>query len=361
MRRTIAKLSAGLVLLAGASGVVPTVAWAADHLESTIAFTSNRDNLTLPIPNVLRFEVYLMDADGADEQRLTHNGDADGLASLSPDGKRVAFDSNRNRADYSALCGANSLFVSDLFLMDTDGSPQTLLRRGASSGTWSPDGKYVAFHASESGLGCPSRTDPGAAATDSDIFVAKVGNLLDGTESPTNLTNTDDLVDDDADWSPAGGKIAFTAHDDGDDIPSGPGFLSNSAELYVMDVDGSDREPLTHTPYEERSPAWSPSGEKFVYSCRIGGGENDFEICVIDADGTDAVQLTDNSLPDLTPTWSPDGTRLLFHRPTAQGNQLFTMPPTLNEDGTLPTAMQLTFPPGASLLANWGEVRATGQ
>ena len=361
MRTTVAKLSAGLVLLAAASGVLPTVAWPADHMESTIAFTSNRDNLGLPIQNVLRFEVYLMDADGGNVRRVTHNTDADGLASLSPEGKRVAFDSNRNRADYSALCGANSLFVSDLFLMDTDGSPQTLVRRGASSATWSPDGKYVAFHASASGLGCPSRTDPGAAATDSDIFVAKLGNLLDGTEPPANLTNTPDLVDDDADWSPSGDKLAFTAHDVGDDIPSGPGFLSNSAELYGSHVDGSDSEPLTETPYEERSPAWSPSGERLVYSCRIGGGANDFEICVIDADGTNPVQLTDNVAPDLTPTWSPDGEQLLFHRPTAQGNQLFTMPPTRNEDGTLPTATQLTFPPGASLLANWGQLKITGQ
>ena len=37
-----------------------------------------------------------------------------------------------------------------------------------------------------------------------------------------------------------------------------------------------------------------------------------------------------------------------------------TMPPTLNENGTLPNPTQLTFPPGASLLANWGELGVTG-
>ena len=153
----------------------------------------------------------------------------------------------------------------------------------------------------------------------------------------------------------------FTAHDNGDDIPNGPGTLSNSAHLYVMDVDGDNREALTDTLHEERAPTWSPSGDKVVYSCRIGGGANDFEICVIDAGGTNTVQLTDNLVADLPATWSPDGERLVFQRPTAQGNQLFTMKPTLNEDGTFPTARQLTFPPGANFFPNWGRVKITGQ
>jgi TolB protein len=69
------------------------------------------------------------------------------------------------------------------------------------------------------------------------------------------------------------------------------------AELYLTNADGSGRLRLTDNAFEERAPAWSPSGEKIVYSCRIGGGTADFEICVIDANGTNAVQLTDIPLP----------------------------------------------------------------
>jgi hypothetical protein len=104
-----------------------------------------------------------------------------------------------------------------------------------------------------------------------------------------------------------------------------------------------------------------------VYSCRIGGGFADFEICVIDAhknpDGTlpTPTVLTDNSVPDLTATFSPDGERIVFQRPVpGQGNQLFTMPPALNHDGTLPAATQLTFlahGDGMQLIPNWGELR----
>jgi Tol biopolymer transport system component len=79
---------------------------------------------------------------------------------------------------------------------------------------------------------------------------------------------------------------------------------------------------------------------------------------VIDADGANRVQLTTNAVADLMATFSPDGQQIVFQRPVpGQGNQLFTMRPTLNEDGTLPTATQLTFAPGVNLLPNWGELR----
>ncbi len=232
-----------------------------------------------------------------------------------------------------------------------------------SSATWSPDSKDIAFHASASyyasgGLvtGTPIRTDPGSATSDSDIFAANVDDVANAedvlakTEQATNITNTPDQIEDDADWSTSpttaqdGQTIVFTSHPVTDDPR-----LSNQAEIYVMN-------PYNHE--EERAPAWSPDGTRIVFSCRIGGGSADFEICVVNADGTDVQQLTDNSVPDLTATWSPDGQQIVFHRGVAgQGFQLFTMNPALNADGTLSTATQLTFPPGMNLLAHWGELR----
>jgi Tol biopolymer transport system component len=386
MKKRIAALAGVLCIVAVAGSSAPSVAARAENcakgscfsLVSTVAFSSNRDNLSLDLPHpTLRFEVYLMNpvevrADRSNVRRLTQNADADGFAALSPEGNKIVFDSNRNRPALGSLpCpvapgGTDdpSYFVSDLFLMDTDGGEQTLLRPGSSSATWSPDGKSIAFHASASGAGCPSRSDPGAAATDSDIFVANVDDLLAGGEQPRNITNTPDKVDDDADWSPTG-RIVYTAHDVGDDItnPNNPqGAVSNSAELYSVNADGSDRRRLTDNTFEERAASWSPNGDKIVYSCRIDGGFTDFEICVIDADGTHMVQLTNNAVADLTASFSPDGEQIVFQRPVpGQGNQLFTMPPTLNQDGTLPTATQLTFPPGVNLLPNWGELRVKEQ
>jgi Tol biopolymer transport system component len=324
----------------------------------TIAFTSTRDYPSAATPAELfsAGEIYLMNPDGTSPRRLTENMDGDAFAALSPDGKKVAFDSNRNRLE------GEPLNTSDLFVMNTDGSEQTFLTRG-SSATWSPDSKSIAFHASASGSGTPIRTDPGSATSDSDIFVANIDDLVAGVELPTNITNSAHVIDDDPDWSPDGRRIVYTAHADSDDPR-----LSNTAEIHVLNADGSGTpERLTCTyagdhrcNEEERAPDWSPDGTRIEFMCRIGGGSADFELCVMDADGSNVVQLTDNTVPDLSANWSPDGEQLVFHRPVAGLFQLFVINSTLNEDGTLPTATKLTSPPGLNGFPDWGLLRVNG-
>jgi Tol biopolymer transport system component len=315
------------------------------RLASTIAFPSTRHEPTAA-PQ-LAAEIYLMNPDGTDVRRLTNNDWGDAMANLSPDGKKIVFDSAQITHVINNM---------DLFVMNADGSEQTHLTRG-SSATWSPDSKSIAFHASASGTGTPIRPDPGSATTDSDIFVANIDDLLAGTDPPRNLTNSQTMIDDDADWSPDGHSIVYTAHP----VTDHPIF-SNQAEIFVINADGTGTPiKLTGNNEEERGPAWSPDGTRIAYACRIGGGTATFELCVMNADGSERQRLTNNSVPDFTPTWSPGGDQIVFHRTVAgQGQQLFIMSPMLNADGTLPTPTQLTFPPGINLLANWGELRVKG-
>ena len=123
-------------------------------LRPTISFSSSRDNPTgAPL---LAAEIYLISppaganpsctvVGSCDPRRLTDNLFGDGFAKISPDGKKIVFDSNR-----VALLNGESRFMSDLFVMNTDGSGQTLLTRG-SSATWSPDGKQIAFTSGDDG------------------------------------------------------------------------------------------------------------------------------------------------------------------------------------------------------------------
>src|SRR5260370_11066768 len=78
----------------------------------------------------LAAEIYLMDGDGTNLRRLTENTYADGFPSLSPDGTRIVFDSNRLRAE------GEPFNTSDLFVMNADGTGQnprvsTRFRTGA--------------------------------------------------------------------------------------------------------------------------------------------------------------------------------------------------------------------------------------
>jgi TolB protein len=342
MKRMIV-LAVATVMIAGAARITT----AEQCLLSTIAFSSTRDN---PTGNpFLTNEIYLIDPDGTNPRRLTDNDAGDFMAKLSPDGKRIVFDSNRAR-------GADEpLNTSDLFLMKADGKDQVVLTRG-SSATWSPDGKYIAFHRSASGLGLPINPNPGAATTDSDIFVMMVPDDDGPIDEPINITNSDGQIDDDPDWSPDGKKIVFTRHPD-TDHPTARPFNYPSMEIYVLNLETGVVEQLTHNDFEERAPAWSPDGTRITFLCRIGSpdptGVATFEICVMDANGANLVRLTLNNALDAAPSWSPDGHRILFHRNVSgQGSQLWVM----NVDGTDQT--QLTFPPGMNLLAAWGVVRA---
>src|SRR5262249_4340474 len=179
-------------------------------------------------------EIYLIDPDGTNPQRLTSDTYGDAFPMLSPDGKKIVFDSNRLTADPAK---PETWTISDLFVMDADGSNQTLLTPGDSA-TWSPDSKDIIFHASASYYtsggevtGAPVRpplNNPGVAAIDSDLFLANVDDLaaapdlLSKIQLVTNITNTEDQIEDDADWSEANGLIAFTSRPAPLDFPVTP-------------------------------------------------------------------------------------------------------------------------------------------
>ncbi len=349
-----------LALSLSATGIV----MAQQCLVPTISFASNRDHAPFtPAPS--KFEVYLMNSDGTNVRRTTDNTSGDAGGAFSPDGKRIVIESNRDNA--LEVPPQVPLNIGDLFLMNDKGGGQTKLTRG-SSVSWSPDGKYIAFHRSASGLacpvsvppsypgipGCPIKTDPGAATWDNDIFIARVGGILDNVEEPVNVTNSPEAIDDDPSWSPDGQLIAFTRHPVTDNQN-----LSNLANIFVLNMQTQSLTQLTFDadpPEEERAPEWSPDGTRIAYMCRIGGGNADFEICIMNADGTNRVQLTNNTAFDGGPQWSPDGQKIMFVRPVpGRAQQIWTM----NADGT-GEAMLTSDPqefPGANLPAKWGMVR----
>ncbi len=324
-------------------------------LMPTVAFVSTAPLTGTPFEAA---EIYLVNEEGLTSvRRITENEHYDAFPAISPDGKKILFDS-----DAPVEGRPPSVYYNpDLWVMSSDGTERTYLDHGA-SGTWSRDSKYVAYHASAAGAGAAIRLDPSAATIDSDIFILNVDDVLAGVAQRLNLTNSPNVVDEDPDWSPVADVIVYTSH-------SAASNQANpaDAEIYVRNADGSGEVTrLTDNSREERAPAWSPDGTKIVYMCReffddatqmpiIVGP--DFEVCVMNADGSGQRALTNNTVPDLGPNWSTDGTRIFFARPVvwpADGRtyqQLFMM----SADGAGIT--QLTVPPGHNSFPNPGTVR----
>ena len=84
--------------------------------------------------------IYVMDADGKNQTQLTDPPYADEAPSWSPDGQRIAF--VRVRIVEELSDGVQ--VASAIYVMDADGKNQTRLTDGWYS-SWSPDGQRIAF------------------------------------------------------------------------------------------------------------------------------------------------------------------------------------------------------------------------
>jgi hypothetical protein len=93
------------------------------------------------------------------------------------------------------------------------------------------------------------------------------------------------------DWSNDGQRIVFKAN-----------------TLVIVDRAGGNVRQLTSDP-SDSSPDWSPAGGKIAFTRDTGGN---WDIWVINADGSGETRLTTDDSVDGLPAWNPEGTHIAF-------------------------------------------------
>lgn len=252
---------------AGASSSTLTTPILLDPLHR-IAFDSRRDG---------NLDIYTMNLDGSALQKITFGAGAKRGPSWSPDGKQIAY--------YGAVSEQSNY---DIFVMNTDGSNVRNLTNSPDIDerypTWSPDGRQLAFHSNADG--------------DFDIYVIN----LDGTGLRAVTTN--DAQDLGPDWSPDGSQIVF--HTD---------LWGTPYELALVDLATQEVTRLTNTDVINAFATWSPRGDQLAFHVIVPGIDN-IAVYIMNSDGTNRQPMTDSQARNAFPDWSPDGTHLIFQSGT---------------------------------------------
>lgn len=120
---------------------------------------------------------------------------------------------------------------------------------------------------------------------------------LDGSNK-TRLGNSEN-VGIGKDWCPLGLRIIYSAKD-----------LKDTYDLWVIDFYGTNQAQITNTSYNEWNPSFSPDGKWIAYVSDEGGSP---DIWIKDIEGNYRARLTNNiGSPDSVPKWSPDGSKIVF-------------------------------------------------
>ncbi len=87
------------------------------------------------------------------------------------------------------------------------------------------------------------------------------------------------------------------------------------AQIWLVNVDGSELRQITHAQRGACQPSWSPDGARLVYISPCKENQEIYtntNLFIIDVDGSNTIELPTLSSGDFDPAWSPDGRFIAF-------------------------------------------------
>jgi Tol biopolymer transport system component len=205
-------------------------------------------------------EIFTIDVNGENLNRLTDNSYMDLYPAWSPDGTRIAFLSKRD-------------IDLDVYMMNADGSGQHLFY---DSGSHDADIDW---------------------AGDTIVFTSgsKIWGIKDDGSGLTQITNPANA----GQWGQAnlpvgdydprlrsdGLKVVFERLED-------PESLHGGYNIFSVNSYGTQETRLTNTNYAQGLASWSHSGDKIVYGVAAIGDEGKYDLYMMKADGSDNHSIT---------------------------------------------------------------------
>jgi len=213
-------------------------------------------------------DIYLT-TDGRSAKRLTSDPAQDTTPTFSPNGKEVAFASDRT-GDWQ------------LYRMNADGSGQQLIKVNAPTPfapRWSPAGDLIAFQSFD-------------AKGTSAVYVVDVSGGNERRLSPAGVDDTSPS------WSPKGDRVVLSR--------------GTKGRYGLVIVDVATGKPTTLTaPGADFEPAFSPSGTRVAFSRMDARGN--YDVYVMPAKPlARQTRLTTDLAEDGGPAWSPDELQIAF-------------------------------------------------